>query len=352
MVYLISQDWSNTSGNHAGMVHMGKLLLKNYPNKYKLTVFPEKKKWCFIFKNQLAQRIALKINFSLLIPIMRFFFAIKFLFKIKNTDSVLLLEYLVTGYSQKGIAVLLKLFRPKVRVLGLCHLTPSVLEDYFSKKTIKSWLSKIDNVLTLGSSLTQYFTQLGIPSKKITTFYHYVDRNYYKRLTPVVNNTDRLKIIISGSQMRYNELVCAVVSDIEDVDFIICKGKDNVTTYPSKENIKLVGFVPEDELRQLMNDSDISLNIMVDTVGSNVITTSEAMGLAMIVSDVGSIRDYCDNSNTVFCKNTEKDFINAIKFLRDNREVLFNYKLNSLQIAEKYDISDFHIKLHSIISKN
>ena len=36
-----------------------------------------------------------------------------------------------------------------------------------------------------------------------------------------------------------------------------------------------------------MNDSDISLNVMKDTIGSNVICTSMATGLAMVVSDVG-----------------------------------------------------------------
>ena len=203
--------------------------------------------------------------------------------------------------------------------------------------------------MTLGTSLTNYFIQMGICSEKIKTYLHYVDNEYYKRLTPVENNSDRLKIIISGSQMRYKQLICTVAYNIEDVEFIILIGKDDITSYPSKENIKLFGFVPEDELRQLMNDADVSLNIMVDTVGSNVIVTSMAMGLAMIVSDVGSIRDYCDISNAIFCENTENDFIEAIKFLRDNREALYNYKLNSLRIAENFAIEDFNNQLHSIL---
>ena len=49
-----------------------------------------------------------------------------------------------------------------------------------------------------------------------------------------------------------------------------------------------------------MANADISPNVMEDTVGSNVIVTSLAMGLAMICSNVGSIKDYCDDSNTIF----------------------------------------------------
>lgn len=51
-----------------------------------------------------------------------------------------------------------------------------------------------------------------------------------------------------------------------------------------------------------MAKADLSLNVMEDTVGSNVITTSMAMGLGLIVTDVGSIRDYCDESNAFSVK--------------------------------------------------
>ena len=38
MKYLIAQDWQNTHGNHAGMVHMCRLLCQNYPDKYTMLV--------------------------------------------------------------------------------------------------------------------------------------------------------------------------------------------------------------------------------------------------------------------------------------------------------------------------
>ena len=64
-------------------------------------------------------------------------------------------------------------------------------------------------------------------------------------------------------------------------------------------------------MQHYMNDSDISLNVMKDTIGSNVICTSMATGLAMVVSDVGSIRDYCDETNACFCSSPD-DFIEKI----------------------------------------
>lgn len=38
MKYLIVQDWPSTHGNHAGMVHMCKLLQKKYPTEYEVII--------------------------------------------------------------------------------------------------------------------------------------------------------------------------------------------------------------------------------------------------------------------------------------------------------------------------
>lgn len=52
-----------------------------------------------------------------------------------------------------------------------------------------------------------------------------------------------------------------------------------------------------------MVNVDILLNVMEDIVGSNVIVILLVMGLVMICSNVGFIKDYCDDSNIIFCNN-------------------------------------------------
>lgn len=56
-----------------------------------------------------------------------------------------------------------------------------------------------------------------------------------------------------------------------------------------------------------MKQSDVSLNVMNDTVGSNVITTSLAVGLAVVASNVGSISDYVvDNESGYLLRRNVK----------------------------------------------
>ena len=77
---------------------------------------------------------------------------------------------------------------------------------------------------------------------------------------------------------------------------------------------------------------------MQDTVGSNVITTSMAMGLGMIVSDVGSIHDYCSSENAVFCENNVDSFVSSISLLLDNKEKIAKMKRASYVMAKRFNV--------------
>ena len=81
---------------------------------------------------------------------------------------------------------------------------------------------------------------------------------------------------------------------------------------------------------------------MEDTVGSNVITTSMAMGLAIIVSDVGSIRDYCNKENAVFCMNDINEFVEAIKKLCHENHRVRIMKEQSKKISSHWSIQNIN----------
>ena len=87
-----------------------------------------------------------------------------------------------------------------------------------------------------------------------------------------------------------------------------------------------------------MSRADISLNVLEDTVGSNVITTSMAMGLAIVVSDVGSIHDYCSERNALFCENNSKSFIEAINRLSKDEDILISMRKNAYRKSNDFRI--------------
>lgn len=345
MKYLIVQNWNNTNGNHAGMKHMCDLLVAKYPMDYEMYVKECPKVWdipkTFWGRLQwyLYKGYAQKKNIYDIYPQEYIELCQPMFYKLKNEDEVFLLEYLVPWTPQYELACYIRHHFPDVRIYALSHLTGK----YFDSMTVKDpnlitkWASPIDKMLTLGLSLSKYFERAGIPKEKISTGFHYVDSDYYHKHMELTVQSP-LRIITMGALQRDYSLLAEVVRRCSDVHWIICKGRKDVgDIFPNTPNVELKGFMEEDELRHQMEIADVSLNVMEDTVGSNVITTSMAMGLAMIVTDVGSIRDYCDDSNALFCQNNVDSIVAVINKIVSNRDMI--YKMKESSIKKSLDLS-------------
>lgn len=356
MKYLIVQDWNNTHGNHAGMVHMCRLLVDKYPNEYEMFVKPEEadfdkgerqmmegRNWLsrlfvkahmhFFVKNAYYKYIIPMEYFALCKPMFR---------KLKDGDEVFLLEYLISSNSQLQLARYIHDNFPNVRVYALSHLTVSLFKEYkITEEDIQRWALPVNKMLTLGSSLSFYFEEANIKKDKISTGFHYVDSDYYKK-EKEIKLEDPITVIAMGNLQRdYNLLAQVVKQSNRDVHWIICHGNTSVGhSFDGLPNVELKGYLSEDELKSQMDRAEVSISIMKDTVGSNVITTSLAMGLAMVVSDVGSIRDYCSEDNAIFCENTVQSFAGAINALAADPQRVLDMRNSSVEASKRFSISN------------
>lgn len=342
MIYLICQDWANTSNNHAGIKYLCNTIQEKNPILFRTFTLPY-----FLDETKMSSN---KVIRKLQVILAKFhhknyvrMFNNNFLHMVDAKDVVIVMEYMEKFYPLLSFVQSIKQKNPNIRVYGMVHLVPSKLDTAFpDEKIFNKWTSQIDKILTLGSSLTDYLISRGIQDDKLLTTFHYVDNSYYKKQLPTVQNV-RLKVIAMGNQMRNVNLLKNVVLRSPNIDFIICQGVNNLESYFSDcVNVQLIPFVSEFELRNLMDQSDVSLNVMYDTIGSNVIVTSMAMGLAMICSDVGSIHDYCSDDNCFFCKNdTEEQFVKAIAILSNDRKLLKRMKENSIFLSKRLSIDRF-----------
>lgn len=346
MNYLICQDWSNTTNNHAGIKYLCNKLQENFPDRFQSITI--KDYHIGLIRNRIIgvfQRFNIKYQYKKrLDDIFKYLVA-----NFKEGDKVVLMEYYEKLYPQKRLAKKLKAWNSKLPIYAMVHLVPQKLDDSFSDAEFKNWAQYIDKFITLGSSLSLYLKKRGIDKSRIITTFHYVDKDYYHPFK--VNTSKRLKVIAMGNQMRNEALLQYVIFKNKDVDFIVCQGMSDMSNvFVGCDNVKLIPFVPEDELREYMNQADISINVMVDTIGSNVIVTSMAMGLAMICSDVGSIRDYCDATNTIFCKNNDmSDWANTIHILAEDKERLAHMKKSAFEKAQTLTIENFGNSLLKLI---
>lgn len=341
MIYLINQEWTNTSNNHAGMKYLCNKLQELHPEIYKSICIEDFYKEIKNNKiSRLLQQYVVKYKYKK--ETERIFEHLKKSYR--KGDKIILMEYFEKLYPQNLLAQKLKSFNINIPIYGLVHLVPSKLNNSFSDIELYEWSKYIDKFITLGSSLTKYITNKGIASSRIITLFHYVDTEYYAPTNKNKKYQTPLKVIAMGNQMRNTKLLHHVISQNKNVNFIVCQGTVNLSShFIDCPNVKLIPFVSEEKLKEYMNNSDVSLNVMTDTIGSNVITTSMAMGLAMICSDVGSIRDYCDETNTIFCNNNDiETWSNAINTLVKNPAIINELQSASIKKSKYLSIPEFH----------
>ena len=358
MKYLIVQDWQSTHGNHAGMVHMCKLLKEKWPDEYEVYIKPQPRTFNKVEGNGIVARAKRWINTRRAVYYKKKVYPKEYLElcnpmfkKLEKGDEVFLLEYLIPWCSQYELACYIRKYYPSVKIYALSHLTVKYFKETVTLNNpniVRDWSIPIDKMLTLGTSLSEYFIANGVEESKINTGFHYVDSDYYHKKKDDDGDANKpLTVITMGALQRDYSLLAEVVSKCPNIHWIICKGRKNVDDlFPSSDNIELKGYLSEDELRDQMDRADVSLNIMEDTIGSNVITTSMAMGLAMVVTDVGSIRDYCDESNALFCTIEKEDIASSVLFLSSHREIVQQMKKSSKNKSKSFTI----INLHSWLS--
>jgi glycosyltransferase involved in cell wall biosynthesis len=320
--YIIYYTWPNTQNNHAGMAYLLSEFKKASPKAIRLIQIPQSiNKW--------PPRLQ-RLHLYLLV------FWLK-LILLKN-DKIIFMEYLggLSG-NQTSLAIKLRQLSTKNKFIGLVHLSGShLLEIYNGADFILKGAVAVDTILVFGSSLYDFFDTLGY-GNKVTITFHYVDINYYK--PSIGPKLSKLQVIHLGSIKRDIDKIREIVIACPNIDFHICQGFHNLSKYfVNLNNVKLYGYLPEDQLLKLMQICHVSLSIFDDTVGSNVITTSMACGLVNVASDVGSIRDYCSDENSILCKNYN-DFIDALLKLGSDENLRLNYSKESLKRAKDFELN-------------
>lgn len=326
-IYIIYFDWKNTSGNHAGMAYLAKQL-----------------------ENKLSSVITIRMISSKykLLRVLNFFYSVLLVlyFKIilRKQDKVFLMEYMARGSFQDFFALLSSKIMASYTTVGLVHLSGShLMEIYKSKKVIRNKLNYVNKIIVFGSSLENFIQSLNINNHLLRTF-HYVDVDFYQPRNNYLSSStinNPLEIICIGNLKRDFDTLKKIIIQCKDQTFHICQGfKDLSAHFKECPNVVLYNFLSEKDLLNLMQSADISLSIMDDTIGSNVITTSLACGLVQVVSDVGSIRDYCTPKNTIFCSSVD-EYVKAIKLLSKDSELLLKMKENARFHSSNFALAQF-----------
>jgi glycosyltransferase involved in cell wall biosynthesis len=323
--YLVYYEFASTMGNHAGMAYLARYLDRNLPGVKLVKHVPQE----FKYGGYLSRIYAVGVAYYLLTVL-------------KKNDKVFFMEYLSRGVAHQDItAAILRKHGVKNPFYALVHLAGGhLMELYKTEKVLLSKLDKVDKVFVFGSSLKEFLRGIRFPKEVVQTF-HYVDTTYYRPGPPAAKGADGLQVICMGNLKRNYTQLRDIVAGTPGVTFHVCMGRSKLgSTFEGLPNARVYGFMEERELLALMQRCDVNLSVLEDTIGSNVITTSLAVGHIQVVSDVGSIRDYCDGGNAFFCTGTP-EFIAALNALKDNREKVIEMRQNALKKSAQFSKESF-----------
>ena len=239
MIYLVVQDWSNTTNNHAGIKYLCNRLQQKHPDEFEVILIPD------FYQGFSSNLLLRKINMFL--ARRKFFSRLNQVYrelcaKLKTGDKVFLMEYMEQLCPQVSLAERLKHSHPYLPIYAMVHLVPEKLNDNFSQAEYTKWIKPIDYIVTLGSSLTRYFIERGFDKSKIITTFHYVENDYYKVVDRLPTRKS-ITVIAMGNQMRNVALLHDIVLHLPQVKFIICQGVGNMENeFADCTNVSLIPF--------------------------------------------------------------------------------------------------------------
>lgn len=325
MIYILYYNYKHTADNHAGMTYLAKYLAsKNSQIKLVKHIRQERRAGYYV-----------GVIYSWWLILVLFF-------KLKKEDDIFFMEYLNDVYAhQHVIARALRVLGKKNKFVGLLHLAGNhLLEVFHNKETILKHLEPLDAAVVMGSSLKSFVEETSYKGKIIQTF-HYADTNFYKPGNAI--SPQPLEVFFVGNIKRDFGQLKDIISQSNGVKFHICIGRSkNLFGLDHLANTTIYPFLTETELLSLMQKCHVNLSVLEDTVGSNAITGGLSAGMIQVVSDVGSIRDYCDDSNSFFCKETA-DFLNALTTLNSNPQLVSEMQRNARNKAEMLSLSHFEL---------
>ncbi|MEO6404095.1 MAG: glycosyltransferase family 4 protein [Ferruginibacter sp.] len=248
------------------------------------------------------------------------------------------------------------------------HLVTTIHTSVASASEYKSWYIRQLDVLTYNlrksviiavskGALNEYFNFLKLKPSKSYVLNTFVDTSRFKPLVRDENNsTDEFKIVSVGAlrQSKNFEFLVKAFSKINDNRFLLHiygRGDQQAQLQnminSSGANVKLMGEVTN--IQAILSNYDLfTLSSRYEGFSLSVLEAM-AMQVPLLLSDISSFREQCEDSTIYFDLDNTSDFINKLKEIQINPAAVKIRKENAYQrIMKNFTLEHHLVKLRSI----
>ena len=223
------------------------------------------------------------------------------------------------------------------RVIATFHHPPSKFAEWFQRKDL---LKQLSAVIIVGRNQLAMFAEV-LPEEQIFFVPHPIDTSFYVPPNEFNHRESDLCLFV-GAHLRDLNSLRLIIEDARiiapHIRFAIVLHRDQVDKFNEVNgNYELFSQINENELLKLYQSASILVLPLIDSTGNNTILEAMACGLPMIVSDIGSVRDYV---NEKFAKLTppynSSIMLEMIMNLLISRQELEMMSINAREHAQNF----------------
>jgi glycosyltransferase involved in cell wall biosynthesis len=215
---------------------------------------------------------------------------------------------------------------------------------------------KLHNNIIIGVSkdvLRQYFGFFNFKKYKSYLLYTFVDVNKFtydsKNEMPKQNSVCKL-IAVGGLRFPKNQLyLINAFKKLKDLPFelhIYGSGTQEVElkAIAAEANVNVIFKGEVNDIKAVIKDYDIYVMPSISEGFSLSILEAMAMEMPLLVSDIPSFREQCEDVAEYFDLNNEDDFIDKLKVLSANKQKQITMGQLAKERAHKYFTLDHHME--------
>jgi len=198
------------------------------------------------------------------------------------------------------------------------------------------------------------------PHSKMDVITTGVDLNEFSRSNRNIIGTNTLKVISTGrleAIKGYNYLIDAI-SDMKNIELILI-GEGNEKTNlrniakTSKAKIKLMGYIPHDQIAMEYGKADVFVLPSLNEGMSNSMLEAMACGLPIISTNTGGTKELINGNGFIVKMRDAVAIKNAILNYIENPDLIRDHGIKSRKIAERFDwkhIAEAYLKIYNEFS--
>lgn len=185
-------------------------------------------------------------------------------------------------------------------------------------------IARLDGVVLVGSSQRSFFEQYVSDAGRLWVVPHGVDCGYFVPGPP--RECRGFTCLSVGSFLRDYEVLGRVADafvQMPEVRFIVVAPPQAVPGLAGRPNVAVLHGLSDAGLLRAYQTSDAFVLTAEDATANNALLEAMACGLPVVAEDVGSVRDYVDQTNASLCRpNDVSALVGAIRALvADRRRV-------------------------------